>query len=261
MKQGFVIDAHLHVGRPGMFFVPQTEPGDLLRIMDRVGISHAICMDHSSIVEGCGSGLDAHRELFERSKGRIHYLGVFHPQRASACLAALERAKDWPGFAGLKLHPSIHRMPAEDPSYEPAWAFAAQYDLAILAHSWSVSPYNPVQYLSTPERYEDYVREFPGARLVLGHAGGRGTGRYQAIRMANEYGNVYLDFAGDIFCYRLIEKLVESVPVQKILFGSDFPWLDPRANLLRVLLGDIEPAAKIQILRHNVIQVYHLEMR
>ncbi len=258
MEEQYVIDAHLHVGRPGMFFVPETEPPDLLNLMDTVGISHAICMDHRTIWEGCGSGLDAHRELFERSRGRIHYLGVFHPQDASACLASLDRAKDWPGFAGIKLHPSIHRVPADDPSYEPVWAFAAQHSLTILTHSWSVSPYNPVQYLSTPERFTKYVGTFPQARLVLGHAGGRGTGRAQAIRMVNEHANVYLDFAGDVFCYRLIENLVKSVPVDKILFGSDFPWLDPRANLLRVLLADIEPSIKMKILRDNAIRVYNL---
>jgi len=260
MGDGFIIDAHLHVGRPGAFFAPATEPDDLLRIMDKLGISHAICMDHRSIVEGCGAGLDAHRELFDRSNGRIYYLGVFHPRRAAACLAALERAKDWSGFAGLKIHPSCHGVPGDDPSYESAWTFAARHNLPILTHSWSVSQYNPTQYLSTPDRFENYVRSFGQARLVLGHAGGRGTGRLQAIRLAREYPNVYLDFAGDIFCYRLIENLVQSVPVEKILFGSDFPWFDPRANLSRVLLAEATPSTKIKILRDNAIRVYQLEV-
>ena len=167
-------------------------------------------------------------------------------------------AKDWPGFVGLKIHPSFHGVPAEDPSYEPAWRFAGEHDLTILTHSWSVSDYNPVQRLSTPERFEKYVRRFPTVRLVLGHAGGRGTGRHAAVRMANEHPNVYLDIAGDIFDYRLIESLVESVPVEKILFGSDFPWLDPRANLSRVLLAEIDVAAKMKILRDNAMRVYRL---
>ena len=260
MGDGFIVDAHLHVGRLGEFFVPQPEPDDLLHVMDRLGVSHAICMDHLSIVEGCGAGLCAHRELFERSNGRIYYLGVFHPQHASACLAALDRARDWPGFAGLKIHPSFHKVPADDPSYEPAWAFAAQHNLTILTHSWSASQHNPVQYLSTPDRFEEYVSSFRQVRLVLGHAGGRGNGREQAIRMIKEHPNVYLDFAGDIFCYKLIEKLVQSVPVERILFGSDFPWLDPRANLSRVLLAEATPSTKMKILRDNAIRVYQLEV-
>lgn len=34
---------------------------------------------------------------------------------------------------------------AEDPGYQQAWAIAAEHDLPILAHCWSVSDYNPTQ--------------------------------------------------------------------------------------------------------------------
>ena len=196
------------------------------------------------------------REVFERSGRRIHYLAVFNPLRPHESLSALKRHRSRPGLVGLKIHPSFHRTPAESASYEPAWRFAAEHTLPILTHSWSVSDHNPVQHLSTPERFERFVRKFPAVRLVLGHAGGRGSGRDDAVRMVNEYESVYLDFAGDIFCYGLIETLVASAPAEKILFGSDFPWLDPRANLTRVLLADINASAKARILRDNALVVY-----
>ena len=146
----------------------------------------------------------------------------------------------------------------EDPAYEPAWRFAADHDLPIMTHSWSVSDYNPTQSYSTPERFEGYVRKFPQVRLVFGHAGGRGSGRLEAVRMANEYPNVFLDFAGDIFCNRLIETLVASVPVEKILFGSDTPWMDIRSHLTRVLLAEVDDGVKQKILHDNAVGVYRL---
>jgi len=258
VSDAFIIDAHCHVDAIGCFFAPESGPESLLAVMDRLGVAAAVCCDHQTVYEGCGAGLDAHRELFQRSGGRVHYLGVFHPQRSAECLAALAQARDWAGFVGLKIHPSIHGAPAEDPAYEPAWRFAADNELPILAHTWSVSDYNPVQRLSMPERFERYVREFANVRLVLGHAGGRGAGRTEAVRMANAYGNVYLDFAGDIFDHRLIEKLAASVAPDKILFGSDYPWLDPRANLTRTLLADVSGDVKLKILRENAARVYGL---
>jgi len=258
MSEPFIVDAHLHIGQPGVFFAPEAEPAQLLERMDQLGIAYSVCTDHRSIHEGCGDTLAGLREVFECSGGRIHYLGVFDPRRSPECLDACRRARDWPGFVGLKIHPSFHGVPPEDPSYEPVWRFAVEHDLPILTHSWSVSDYNPVQYLSTPGRFEHYAQKFDDVRLVLGHAGGRGTGRHEAVRLANEYANVYLDFAGDIFCYRLIESLAEAVPADKILFGSDFPWVDPRAHLSRVLLADIDLSAKTRILRDNAIAVYRL---
>jgi len=258
MSEPCIIDAHLHLGPPGVFFAPETESAQLLARMDRLRIRCAVCTDDVTLFDVNDDCLIRPRQVFEQSGGRIHYLGVFDPRRPEASLRSLGGAKEWPGFVGIKIHPSMHGVPAEDERYEPAWRFAAESDLPILTHSWSASGYNPEQHLSTPERFERHVRKYPGVRFVLGHAGGRGTGRHEAVRMANEYPNVYVDFAGDIFCYRLIETLVASVPTEKILFGSDFPWLDPSANLTRVLLADVPVSAKRSILCENALHVYRI---
>jgi predicted TIM-barrel fold metal-dependent hydrolase len=255
-----IIDAHAHLGEPGVFFAPLTTAEQLLALMDRLEVRAALCTDHASLYHGCADTLPGLQEVFERSGGRLFYLGVFHPGRAEACLAALAQARAWSGFAGIKLHPSFHHTPAEDPAYAPAWRFAADHDLPMLTHSWSASSYNPVQALSTPARFERYVQEFPAVRLVLGHAGGRGQERADAVRLAADYPQVYLDLAGDIFCYRLLETLLDSVPADKLLFASDYPWLDPRANLSRVLLSEIPDSAKRKILGENARRVYRLEV-
>jgi len=258
VSEPFIIDAHAHLGRPGMFFTPESEPKALLDLMDYLEIECAICTDQLSVGEGCEETLPALRNIYEKSGGRLRYLAVFNPNRAAGCMAAMERAKNWPGFAGIKIHPSFHGVPAEDARYEPAWQFAAERDVPILAHTWSVSDYNPVQQLSTPARFEPYVREFSKVRLVLGHAGGRGAGRREAVRMAHEHEHVFLDIAGDIFCHRLIEDLAATVPPEKILFGSDAPWLDPRSRLTHVLLADVSASVKVKILRENAVRVYRI---
>jgi hypothetical protein len=70
------------------------------------------------------------------------------------------------------------------------------------------------------------------------------------------YDNVYTDIAGDVFCRRLLETLLARVPSSRVLYGSDFPWFDPAANLTRVLLADIEEEGINRILRDNAIEVY-----
>ena len=259
MMEPFIVDAHAHLGSPGVFFAPQTDAKHLLALMDLLSIRFAILAgDHLAVHGGAQASLSLLRETHEQSEGRLLYLGVFNPRAADASLAALEQGVDWPGFSGLKLHPSLHSVWPDDPTYEGAWRFAADHDLPILTHSWSVSDYNPAQRYSTPERFESHVRRFPQVNLVLGHAGGRGAGRHEAVRMANDYPNVYLDFAGDVFCYHLVEELAESAPPEKILFGSDFPWIDPRANLSRVLLAGIDDPLKRKILSDNARLVYKI---
>ena len=200
-----IIDAHAHFGAEGRLFAPVWTFRDLLGRMDQLGIGYAIAPGHClSVAEGSAGHMQTLRDGFDESGGRIYYLGPFNPKRSDACLAAIDDARGWPGFAGIKIAPSRHGA-GDDPAYEPIWGFAAEHGLPILTHSWSVSPYNPAQALATPERFEEYVRRFPEVRLVLAHAGGPRSGRYEAIRMANEYPNVYMDFSGDVFNFELIE--------------------------------------------------------
>jgi predicted TIM-barrel fold metal-dependent hydrolase len=255
-RSAFIVDAHIHDNILGIFVAADTRLPALLRLMDALRIRLAICTTQEALA--LGGGLPAARQIFEESGGRIYYLGVFDPNRAQTCLENLREAVGWPGFAGIKIHPSLHRVGAGDPAYRPVWEFAAEHDLTILSHSWSVSDYNPSQRYSTPEQFEVFIRDFPGVRLVLGHAGGRGAGRAEAVRLANDYPHVYLDFAGDIYCYRLIEELTAALPAEKILFGSDYPMMDPRSNLTRVLLAEAPLRVKRLILGENALTAYKI---
>lgn len=258
MNESFIIDAHTHLGPAGQLLCPGGSAADLLDVMDRFRIEASICSDHVALLEGGATGLERMRTAWDESGGRIHALAIFDPRSSRQCLRETEAAVGWAGLAGIKIHPSFHGVPAEDAAYGPIWSFAAASGLPILAHTWSISDTNPAQALANPTRWEGWVREYTGVRLVLGHAGGRGGGRATALRFAREYPNVYLDFAGDIFCHRLIETLLASVPSEKILFGSDYPWSGPADHLSRVLLAPVRDDDKMRILRTNAAAVYRL---
>jgi predicted TIM-barrel fold metal-dependent hydrolase len=202
--------------------------------------------------------LEKAAQEFETSGRRIFYLGFFNPKRSDD-LKLIEEASALPGFKGIKIHPSFNTVSADDDAYEPIWELAARLELPIVAHTWSVSSYNPVQVLSTPDKFERYVKKYSKVRFVLGHSGGRGDGRLQAIRMAREYDNVYMDFGGDIYCQRYFEQVAAELPENKVLFGSDYPWIDCRSHLTRVYMADISTHLKRRILRENALEVYRLE--
>ncbi len=258
MKHQFIVDAHVHLDPISKIFASETGAGDLLNLMDRLSIQYGVCSDHLSLYEGAGAGLRPLRNVYTSSNNRIHFLGVFNPGKSEACLKVLGEALTWPGFCGIKIHPSFHGVPADDPSYESIWRFARDNDLALLTHSWSISDYNPAQALSTPDRFEPYIVKYPDVRFVLAHLGGRGSGRHEVMRLIHEYENVYTDLAGDIFDLCLIESLIDTISDNRILFGSDFPWLDPRSNLARVFLADIADSSKEKILRTNAMKVYKI---
>jgi uncharacterized protein len=229
----------------------------LLRIMDRLGIERAInapVMMFSSVPEeGLRQGLAAHRE----SKGRILLYTVFNPHEPES-LAFVRRSLEEPAVVGIKIHPAHHQCPADDPRWRPVWEVASASGRPILTHSWCASDYNPTQKHAQPALFAGYVREFPEVRLILGHSGGRYEGHLAAAALARAHANVYLDLAGDGYGLGLVEYLVEQVGAERILYGSDDQWIDPRSQLGMVLDAAIPAADKASILRYNAVRLFGL---
>lgn len=256
--KSFIVDSHMHTGPPGVFFTPKYSLEHYVSLMDKCQIQYAVCSHLPLVIEGNWLDTDSADKAFQQSQGRIYSLCTYNPNAAKESLKAMGKMCKSPAVVGMKIHPSWHGVQGSSNKYDPAWQFAADNDLTVLTHSWSISDYNPAQKLSTPGQFEKFVDAFPRVRFVLGHCGGKETGRLEAIRMINEYQNVYADFAGDLFDCQLIETLIEAVPCDKILFGSDFSWFDPRCNITRVLLADISDEQKLSILRLNALAVYKL---
>jgi predicted TIM-barrel fold metal-dependent hydrolase len=256
----FIVDAHLHTGYPNIFFSPEVDAKSILARMDQFAVQYAINLcSMRSILEGSIDEMEARQREFESSGGRLFYCGFYDPRRREEDIAVLEKASRWKGMKGIKIHPSFAKIPADDKRYERVWEFAAAHDLPIVAHTWSVSSYNPAQVLSTPDRFEPMVRKFPTVRFVLGHSAGRGDGRRQAVRMAGQYANVFMDCSGDIYDLHYFEGMAAAKLDRKVLFGTDFPWMDFRSHLGRVYLASISKEAKRMILRDNALAVFRLE--
>jgi predicted TIM-barrel fold metal-dependent hydrolase len=254
-----IVDSHIHLDPLGRLYTSGHSLEEYLRLMDLLSIDLALCTDHRSLFEGMAAGLEGLRQVYIRSGGRVCYLGVFNPNRAAEDLKAIERSAIDPGFRGIKIHPTFHGIPAEAPVYRDVWRLASALGIPILAHSWSVSARRPSQVLSLPSRFEGYLGEFPSVPLILAHTGGRGEGRAELLSLMGAYENLYTDYAGDIFDLELLESLLETLTPDRVLFGSDFPWLDPRSNLGRTFLSSMPSEAMEKILGGNAVRLYGLE--
>jgi predicted TIM-barrel fold metal-dependent hydrolase len=255
-----IVDAHCHLGRSPMFRFPDTSVGAMLKMMDRLGIERAVCCHlallHGETDVGVGESLEAYRE----SEGRLLLYTVFDPNR-SGSLDFVRQCLDREGFVGVKIHPSFHACYADDDRYAPLWGMAEQRAVPILTHSWDVSEQNPSQKYSFPNRFEQFTKKYRGVSLILGHAGGRYRGHVAAADLASRYPHVFVDLAGDCYTLGLIDYLVEHVGADKVLFGSDLTWIDPRTQLGMILDSHISTEAKRQILGENAARIFALDTR
>ncbi|HNS31674.1 MAG TPA: amidohydrolase family protein [bacterium] len=255
MKNLFIVDGHMHSGKDPNIFVPSGNLENLLATMQSIGIGRAYSSHYSWLLCRFDDGYRESIKTYEQSDGKILFLGVYDPREPEISLKYFDRCLNHPGFIGIKIHPSFHEVYADDPAYLPVWDYARKYGLPILAHTWSITD-NPVQKFSVPSLFKAYVDSFQDVPFIMGHCGGRGAGRKDALSMAKKYPNAYIDIAGDIFCHDLIPSLVEAVGAEKIIFGSDWPWFDPMCFIPRIMFSPVTDEQKKLILGINAIKVF-----
>jgi predicted TIM-barrel fold metal-dependent hydrolase len=65
--------------------------------------------------------------------------------------------------------------------------------------------------------------------LIYGHSC---ASRYYAV--CRTHPNVYLDLCGSTLWHGLLEQMVAGAGAERVLYGSDIPFIDPRGQLGRV---------------------------
>lgn len=234
-----VIDAHMHIEKFYNFFIPRSEPRDLIASAERIGIQK---MYGSSIV-----ALRSDAELGNRNALAFHaqyprmffpYL-VFKPNYPDDALHALTLAES-AKINRFKIHDDGNDIPYDDKRYSPLYDYVHARGGIILAHTWGKKNVEPLMRVA---------RDFPRANILLGHSGVYEEEIY--ARAARECDNIYLETCSSYAWYGLMERLVAMAGSERVLFGTDMPFLSPDQQIGRVLFARITDEDKRRILGLN----------
>ncbi|SCL26647.1 hypothetical protein GA0070624_3347 [Micromonospora rhizosphaerae] len=235
-----VIDAHAHVGPYSRFFIPDPSADAMVRLMDRCGVRRAVLSSCLAIELDTAAGNAATAAAVRSHPDRLAGYLTLNPHQSPE--AEVARWADDPGFIGIKLHPSLHEYPVPGPAYGPAWEFAAATGRPVLSHTWTGSAYDdPAMLAAVAERHPDVT-------ILLGHAGALPAGFDTVIELARRHQNLYLEICGSYFTSRALERMVGELGAHRVIYGSDFPFIDLRYSLGRVLFADLPLADRITVL-------------
>ena len=241
-----IIDFH---GHPGRWGVSQTTPATVLPAMDAVGIDRAVVFDiwHP---EGRRSN-DITAALVAERPDRFIGFAYVSPLMPETMIPELERAIDQLGLVAIKLYPPYVGIPLSEPIWSPIYQFANQRELVVLWHTG-------IEAASLPKYIADVAPHYPKATFVAGHSGNCPPLRRQAIDVAKANPNVYLETCSTFRTPGVIEELVNEAGADRVLFGSDIPLMDPRAQLGKIITADISDEAKGLVLGENARRILKL---
>ncbi|MEQ7010954.1 amidohydrolase family protein [Actinopolymorpha sp. B17G11] len=226
-----VVDAHAHAGPYSRFFIPDHDVPGMVGVMDRCGVSVAFVSTHLALELDVVRGNALTAELVDRAAGRFRGLVVVNPHHDPE--ATLARWIDDPRFVGVKLHPDLHEYPATGTRYEPVWRAAEKLGFPVLVHSWAGSAFDDLRHFAT------LAERHPAATVVLGHSGARRPHFEEAAELAARHPGLVLELCGSFMTSYWVRRLVEIVGPDRVLFGSDFPFIDLRYSLGRTLFADL----------------------
>jgi len=259
VKDYTIIDTHLHTGPLSYLYMPSNNIDNIINLSKKFGVRKAICSTHASL-STVQFGSEELPVIISRYKNFLLGYFVFNPNFAESSLNLLKEYLDNGIVVGVKIHPSWHLCYPNDVKYDKFWDFMQERQIPVLTHSWNPDVPNKVQKFSNPFLFEDVVKKYPGLKLILAHAGGRGDMLYKVIDLMEKYQNFYVDFAGDIFIPGLIEEYVKRVGSERLLFGTDMPWIDIRFQLANMFSLNITESATRNILGLNAMQLFKLKI-
>ena len=252
-----IIDSHLHLGNLPNLNFPGGSDEAIIDLLKRCGVEKAVFSHHgalSTFKSGFQKTLDA---LNTYSDFLLAY-AVYNPNFSGESLNLIRNLMDDKRFVGVKIHPSWHSCYPYDAKYTKFWEYADHNSLVVLTHSWNPHVANRAQKYSDPFFFEQIIEKYRDMRLILAHAGGRGEYLYRVIELLEKHENLYVDFAGDIFTPGLIEEYVMRLGSERLLFGTDMPWIDVRFYITDLMHTDISNTDKANIFGLNAIKLFNL---
>jgi len=238
-----VIDMHGHMGTFRGIYFPRGDTASMIHTMDQCGVQMLVFSHHHALFGpdiGNSASIAAVRQYPTRLRAYLALL-PHYPEIIARDLAAYDDHRDV--YVGLKFLAGYFGVPWDAPAFEPAWRFANDRGLLVLGHTWGGSACDgQVQVRKAAARY-------PNVKLLLGHCL---HGAWDdAVAIAQEFPNVYLELTAVLDDRGPMEKFVAAGLSQKMLFGTDLPWFDPHHGIGAVLSADITDEDRRNILHHN----------
>ncbi len=238
---------------------------DYLAKMDRAGIERSLL-----IAVRCGDL--AVRGSFEIPYARVAEVCAGNPDRFSGLagidpyrgmqgLRDLEAAVREHGFVGAHLYPHWFGLAPDHAKYYPYYAKCCELDIPIMMQVGQNLVYSRERRLPSVGRpicLDQVAIDFPELKLLGIHIGVPWTD--EMIAMAWKHENVFIgvDAYAPRHWPKQLVRYLDSYGRDKVLFGTDWPVIDPERAVGEIAELGIRPDSLRLLMRENALRVFRL---
>jgi predicted TIM-barrel fold metal-dependent hydrolase len=181
--------------------------------------------------------------------------GSVHPFEKGFA-ARLERQKA-AGALGIKIHPGVQMLRPDHKRAMDVYRVCGELDLPVFWHCGPVEIESRWgRYCSQVRHYVKAVKECSDTTFVLGHSGALQMD--QGLELMQDHDNVWAEIASQGVTN--VRRLVENAPIERLMFGTDWPFYHQGAGLAKILMAtEGEPTKRAMVMRQNAQRLLGIE--
>ena len=242
---------------------PGVEIKDYLKMMDRAGVERSLLVAvRAGDLRVKGSfevPYEYVHEICQQHPDRFSGLAGVDPSRGMRGLYDLEAAVNEYGFVGAHWYPHWFAMPPDAAQIYPYYAKCCELDIPIMmqvGHNLVYSRERRLPSVGRPICLDQVAIDFPDLVLIGIHIGVPWTD--EMISMCWKHENVYT--AGDAYAPKHWPKqfvhYANSYGRHKVLFGTDWPVIDPERGVREVEELGLREESKRMLMRENALRIF-----
>jgi predicted TIM-barrel fold metal-dependent hydrolase len=237
-----IVDAHCHAGRGDKMTAPWNTAAPLGKYLARAKAAGIGC---TIVLPAFHTDYDAANtelaQIVMRHPRRLIGFAFVHPVRNRGNILKMvsHAVKQW-GFRGIKVH-GADALPTRE-LCEAARRCGVPILADVTGRTYVIDMFAP---------------EYPDVDFIIPHLGSFADdwrAQQQVVDKIARYPNVYADTSG----VRRFDYLVEAVNragPEKLIFGSDGPWLHPGLELQKIRLLGLPKAKEDMVLGGNILRL------
>lgn len=242
---------------------PGVEIDDYLKMMDKAGIERSLLVAvRAGDLRIKGSFEVPYEyvyEVCEKYPDRFSGLAGVDTSRGMQGLADLEKAVKEYGFVGAHWYPHWFSMSPDAPQIYPYYAKCCELDIPIMmqvGHNLVYSRERRLPSVGRPICLDQVAIDFPELILIGIHIGVPWTD--EMLSMCWKHENIYT--AGDAYAPKHWPKqfvhYANSYGSHKVLFGTDWPVIDPERAVREVSELGLKETSERQLMRENALRIF-----
>jgi predicted TIM-barrel fold metal-dependent hydrolase len=200
-------------------------------------------------------------EVCARYPDRFSGLAGVDPTRGIQQLKELDKAVQDYGFVAAHLYPHWFGLAPDAAQYYPIYARCCELDIPIMMQVGQNLIYQKTRRLPSvarPITLDQVAIDFPDLKLIGIHIGVPWTD--EMIAMAWKHANVYIgvDAYAPAYWPKELVHYLNSYGRNKVLFGTDWPVIDPERAVAEVDRLNLRPDAQQKLMRDNAVKLFNL---